>query len=88
MSLLQAALIAREAHRRRLVPRQVGLVPLLERMPTRITIAGKRLSLEAAAHIAAAADEQRVTPQRMVELIVLREALRLGRRRRKSRKKT
>jgi len=79
VSLLVAALTAREADRLGILLREVGDVAIPRRAPTRVVLAGYRLTIATAAAIAAAADAKGHPPARVIEAIVEEHVEALGR---------
>jgi len=80
---MRAALMAKEAQRRRVPIREVGPIVIPKPPPTRVQIAGKRLTLEAAACIAEEADVKGLLPKEVMERIVARHVQWLHRRERR-----
>jgi len=74
VALTRAALMAKEAQRRKVLLRDVGPVVIPKPPPTHVKIAGKLLTLEAAACIAEEADRKRLLPKEVMERIVTRRA--------------
>jgi len=68
--VVRAAFLCLEADRLHVVPGKVARVRVPDPAPTYVEIAGVRVSLDAAAQIAAAADAAGVTPAQMVTTIV------------------
>jgi len=87
--LVKAALMAREAHRLGVLPRDVRRMVMPKRAPTHVVVARQRLSVEAAAVFAQEADAQGVLLEALITQVLQEQAERIGQRaRRRETRKT
>jgi len=81
--VLRAALMAQEADRRGVLPRQVRRVGVPEPAPTHVFIASQRLSVEAAAVFAEVADARGILLEALLAQILNEQAVKIGQRARR-----